>query len=455
MVTSGTWSSIGAAIESEESTFRTRQARSLELTREAREYLAGGVASSRQSTAPHPFWVDRGVGSRIWDQDGNEFVDLHGGHGAMLVGHSHPAIVRAGAERLGLGTHFGQPVPDAIVVARNLSERFGLPQWRFNSSGTEATHDAVRLMRAITGRRILLKTEGGYHGHHESVLVSLSNSGDELGPVSRPASPLSGAGVLREFADWTRVVPWNDLGVLESVLEECGDDVAGIIVEPILMNFGMVRPDPGYLEGVRALTRRYGCLLAYDEVKSGLVVDPGGATALLGVRPDIVCLAKAFGGGIACGAIGGTSEVGEFIASGKYLQIGTFNGNPLHMAMSRAALTEVLTPQAYATTYARTESLARTLGELLSASGRPGYVDSIGAKGMITFAPHRVATYRDFLSVNQEIGRLHWLFQHNRGVFMPPWGAGQPWLVSVQHTDEDLDLVAGNFEELVARMPKH
>lgn len=432
-------------ISTQEGEFIERQPRSTELTERGRDSMPAGVPTSRHSTMPQPFWVDEGRGSRIRDVDGNEYVDLHGGHGAMLVGHAHPAIIAAGVDRLSRGTHFGQPVEDAVTVSAELARRFDLPLWRFTSSGTEATHDAVRLMREFTGRRYLVKIEGGYHGHHDSVLVSTSNQREELGPVERPASPRSGAGILEEIARFTLVVPWNDSAIIERLFREHPDDIAGVIVEPVLMNFGLVPPADGYLEALREITLAHGALLAYDEVKSGLTIGPGGAVRRYGVTPDLVCLAKAFSGGIATGAIGGSREVMELIASGRYLQVGTFNGNPLQLAMTRAALLEALTPDAYEHAVALNRRLADGMRATLDETGFGGYVGTLGAKGMLTLSPSRIATYRDFLDVDQRLAYLHWLVQHNGGAFLPPWAAGQPWLVSVQHTETDIDIVVANF----------
>ena len=310
--------------------------------------LAGGVTSNWQITLPQPVWLSRGAGSKIYDVDGNEYVDLHGGYGAALAGHAHPAIVAA-ITRPGrrCGTHFAQPTTDASLVAEELARRFGLPLWRFANSGTEATMDAVHLMRAITGRDLIIKVEGGYHGHHDSVQVSVMP--DPRGrarrrrpprcrPVRHPGQAITGL---------TLVAAFNDLGSVRRLLDAHPGQVAGMIVEPIMMNAGIIRPLPGYLAGLRDLLHAHGALLTFDEVKTGLTVGPGGVTALSGVTPDIVCLAKSLGGGVAVAAIGGTAEVMEHVASGKYEMVGTFNGNPLAMAAARAMLTEVATPAAY------------------------------------------------------------------------------------------------------------
>jgi glutamate-1-semialdehyde 2,1-aminomutase len=433
-------------------TFLKRQPASTRLTRRASASLAGGVTSSWQITRPQVVWIDRGQGSRVWDVDGNEYVDLHGGYGVMLVGHAHPAVVDAVSERIRRGSHFAQPTEDAAVVSEELARRFGLPLWRFANSGTEATMDAVHLMRAVTGRRKILKIEGTYHGHHDSVMVSVYNDPDELGPADRPWSPQSGTGIPTEITDLTVIAPYNDLEKLESIVAAHAEELAGIIVEPIMMNAGIIRPVDGYLRGVRDLTRRRGMVLAFDEVKTGLTVAPGGATELLGVTPDIVCVGKALGGGLSCAAVGGSEDVMGRIVDGTYDQVGTFNGNPLAMAAARATLCEVLDDEAYRHIDALQRRMADGCRLLLRENGMPAHVVAVGAKGCLVFSPTEVRDFRDYLAIDDRYSHAHWLIQHNGGVFLPPWGKAEQWLLSVQHTEEDVDRFLGNLATFVSAL---
>ena len=445
-VTSAEFTRLDELIEEQEKLFVDRQPRSAETIERAGRSLAGGVTSSWQIARPQTVWISHGTGSKVYDLDGNEYVDLHGGYGVMLVGHAHPAIVEAVSERVGLGTHFAQPTPDSIVVAEELARRFGLPLWRFCNSGTEATMDAVHLMRAATGRNLIIKVEGTYHGHHDSVQVSVYPEPEEIGPAGRPLSVPASTGIPDEIVQLTRVVPYNDLAVLERTLDENAGDVAGMIMEPIMMNAGIIGPDPGYLAGVRELTRDRGVLLAFDEVKTGLTVAPGGATEYFGVTPDIVCLAKSLGGGVPCGAIGGTAEVMATIVSGEYDQVGTFNGNPLTMAAARAVLTRILTDNAYSHIAELQKMMVEGCSEISSKWRLPAHIVSFGAKGCIVFATAPVRSYRDFLAVDDRFSHCHWLFQHNNGVFLPPWGKSEQWLISVQHSEEDVRQFLSNFE---------
>jgi len=434
----------------QEQRFLERQPRSRALLERAGRSLAGGVTSSWQISRPQAVWISHGAGSRVWDADGNEYVDLHGGYGVMAVGHAHPAVVKAVSDRVARGTHFAQPTAEAIVVAEELKRRFGLPLWRFANSGTEATMDAVHLMRAITGRSRIVKVEGCYHGHHDSVQVSVYQPLEQLGPRHGPASAVASTGIPAEIVELTSVVPFNDLEVTERVFAAHAGQVAGMLLEPVMMNAGIIPPEPGYLEGLAALTRRHGALLAFDEVKTGVTAAPGGATERYGVTPDIICLAKAIGGGLSTAAIGGSQTVMDHITSGHYDQVGTFNGNPLAMAAAAAALTEALTPAAYRHVGRLQQRMVEGVERVLDRTGLPAYVVAVGAKGCVTFSSDPVRNYRDFLAIDDRWSHCHWLYQHNGGVFLPPWGKAEQWLLSVQHGDEDVDRFLANFAAFAA-----
>jgi glutamate-1-semialdehyde 2,1-aminomutase len=438
-------SRLDELIAEQEQRFLERQPRSRALLTRASRSLAGGVTSSWQVSWPQAVWVSHGLGSKVWDADGNEYVDLHGGYGVMAVGHAHPRVVAAVSQRVAKGSHFAQPTEEAVVVAEELARRFGLPLWRFANSGTEATMDAVHLMRAITGRSRIVKVEGCYHGHHDSVQVSVYQPLEALGPVHGPASAVASTGIPAEIVRLTSIVPFNDLEVTERVFAEHAGQVAGMLLEPVMMNAGIIQPQPGYLEGLRELTRRHGALLAFDEVKSGVTAAPGGAIERYGVTPDIVCLAKAIGGGLSTAAIGGTEVVMDHITSGHYDQVGTFNGNPLAMAAAGAALTEVLTPPAYRHLDRLQRRMVDGVEQVIARAGLPAHVVAVGAKGCVTFSPTPVRNYRDFLAIDDRWSHCHWLYQHNGGVFLPPWGKAEQWLLSAQHTGDDVDRFLANF----------
>jgi glutamate-1-semialdehyde 2,1-aminomutase len=333
------------------------------------------------------------------------------------------------------------------MVASELARRFGQPLWRFANSGTEATMDAVHLMRAVTGRDLIIKVEGCYHGHHDSVQVSVAPEPDEVGPAGKPAQAPASTGIPDAIVKLTLVASFNDLDSVARLLDEHPEGIAGMIIEPIMMNAGIIHPEPGYLAALADLLHAHGALLTFDEVKTGLTAGPGGATGLTGVVPDITCLAKSIGGGIAVAAIGGSEQVMEHVANGDYEQVGTFNGNPMAMAAARAMLCEVATAEAYERIGRLRERAVAGLELEIARNGLAAHVVAAGAKGCVVFSPHRVNDYRGFLDVDDRYSQAHWLFQHNGGVFLPPWGKIEQWLISVQHDESDIDRFISNFAD--------
>jgi glutamate-1-semialdehyde 2,1-aminomutase len=347
--------------------------------------------------------------------------------------------------QVGLGTHFAQPTRSAVAVGEELTRRFGLPLWRFANSGTEATMDAVHLMRAITGRDLIIKVEGGYHGHHDSVQVSVTPEPEDVGPADDPAQVPGSAGIPEAIMRLTLVATFNDLGSVQRLLDQHPGQVAGMIIEPVMMNAGIIEPEPGYLQGLKDLLHAHGALLTFDEVKTGLTAGPGGVTQRTGVTPDIICLAKAIGGGVAIAAIGGSAEVMAHVANNDYEMVGTFNGNPLAIAACRAMLTEVATPEAYQRIDQLREQAVAGIEREIARTGLRAHVVAVGAKGCVVFSPEPVRNYRGFLGIDDRYSHAHWLFQHNGGVFLPPWGKIEQWLISVQHDESDIDLLVANF----------
>lgn len=428
----------------EEKEFRQRRPRSLELLARAKRHSPGGVPSSFQDSAPFPIFIERGRGSRVWDADENEYVDFHNGFGVNLVGHAHPKVVEAIAARAAQGTHFAQPGEDFVVVAEELARRFHQPQWRFANSGTEATLDAVRLSRGFTGRERVMKIEATYHGHHDSLMVSVEPDPALMGPADHPNPVPQSAGIPRAVVDLVTVVPFNDLSAAERAFSREAGQIACVIVEPAMMNIGMVLPEPGYLAGLAELAHRDGALLVFDEVKTGVTLASGGATESFQVVPDIVCLAKAIGGGLPCGAVGAREDVMELVAEGKVSQMGTFNGNALTMAAAKATLQEVLTPLAYAHFDALDEVLRSGLEGVIREHELPFHVVTLGARGCVTYQSQPVRNYRDYLEIDPAHSYLSWLYQSNRGVLMAP-GAEENWTLSVQHSEEDVRRYVDNF----------
>lgn len=426
--------------------FLDRQPRSTELLEIAKKHLVSGLTSSWQGSDPQPIWIKEGRGSHLIDEDGLEFVDMHGGYGAGVAGHGHPAIVAAVQDRVTRGTHFASPVVDAIDVSAELASRFGLPLWRFGQSGTESTMDAIHLMRAVTGRPYFIKVEGSYHGHHDSVQVSVYCDDLELlGDPELPNSSHAEGGMPDSVLEQCKVVPFNNVESVRKRLEQFPGQIAGMIVEPMMMNIGIVFPDDGYLAALKEVLHEHGALLAYDEVKTGFTTRPGGMIEYYGVTPDIVCVAKSLGGGLVVSAIGGVAEVMNKIAEGVYEQCGTFNGNPLSMAAAKACLAGVLTPENYTHVESLRQNMVGQLEGIVSEFELPAYVESIGFKGCVVFKETKIRNYRDYLEWDDRFSAAHWLFQHKGGVMLPNGGKVEQWMLSVQHTEDDVQKFVDNF----------
>ena len=439
--------------EREERRLNDRTGGSSAMYERARKTLSGGVASSYQVRAPWPIYLERGQGAKVWDIDGNELLDFHNGFGSMVQGHAHPAIEKAVAERYRLGTHFAAPTEDGVVVGEELARRWGLPKWRYTNSGSEATMDAIRIARALTGRDTIVKIFGSYHGHHDYVMVSIGVPYDQIGDRDNYDSLPYGAGIPQSVADLTIAVPFNDAGAMERRIERLIEEdrkPACVIMEAAMMNLGVVLPEPGYLEAVREITRRHGIVLIFDEVKTGLCIAAGGATERFGVEPDMVTLAKTLGGGLPSGAIGGTEEVFEVVEDERVYQVGTYNGNPLSMAAARASLLEVMTPEAYEHLDALNDRILGGCQGVIERYGLSGYAVGVGAKGCVTFSPEKIVDYETY-KANQdgELADLAWLYNMNRGIFMTP-GREEEWTLSVVHSFDDCDAFVAAFEEMAA-----
>jgi glutamate-1-semialdehyde 2,1-aminomutase len=423
-------------VQQERATYIARTKASQAATERARRSLPLGVPSSFQAYEPHPVVARWAQGSRLEDVDGNRYVDFNMGFGALFAGHCHPKVRAAVEAQLDNGTLFVTPCETNAEVAELLAARYGLPLWRFTNSGTESTMDAIRVARAFTGRDKIVKVEGGYHGHHDEVMISMKPPVAEAGPIESPRAIPATAGITRAVLGDTVVVTYNDLEGLERVLS--AGDVACFILEPVMENIGICLPEPGYLEAVREITRRHGTLLIFDEVKTGITAGWGGATGAVGVEPDLVALAKSIGGGLPIGAFGGRGEIMDGISQGKVLHLGTYNGNPLVMAAAKAVLGEVCTPEATQAAVERNRRYLDAVDEILAKAELPAHTVQFGAKGCLTWAPEPVRNYRDYKATDFDVAFAQWLWGINRGLLLPP-GLDEQWLISVLHTDDDVE----------------
>ena len=415
----------------------------------AERVLPLGVASSFQFYEPHPLVMRAGAGAHLEDLDGHEYVDFTMGYGALITGHAHPVVCRAVSDQMARGSLFVSPCEENAMVAGLLAARFGLPKWRFTNSGTEATMDAIRVARGVTGRHRIVKVEGGYHGHHDAVLVSTKPPLDAAGGPDAPRPVPATGGLARGALEDTVVVPYNDLDALERALAP--RDVACFIVEPVMENIGICLPLPGYLQGVRELTTEYGTLLLFDEVKTGITAGWRGAAGQHGVLPDLMAIGKSIGGGLPLGAFGGSDACMDTITTGHVMHVGTFNGNPLCMAAAQAVLDEICTQEATDQLIERNRSFAADCSAILSRAGMPAHVVQCGAKACVTWAPSPIRNYREYLATDFDLAFAQWIWGVNRGVLLPP-GLDEQWLLSVAHTDADLARAGKVLEEFVEAM---
>ncbi|MDK8100295.1 aspartate aminotransferase family protein [Winkia neuii] len=424
---------------------------------ESANHLSNGVASAYQSRDPWPIYIDRGSGAKIWDVDGNEYYDFHNGYGSMVQGHGHPAIGKALAERWPKGSHFGAATEDDIVVSNLLAQRFGLEKWRFTNSGSEATMDAIRIARAYTGRDTIMKIFGSYHGHHDAVMVSIGVDYEDIGPRDHYKQLPYGGGIPDSTVELTVPVPVNDAEAMEARIVELdkeGRKPACVIMEAAMMNLGVVLPEPGYLEAVRQITKKHGVVLIFDEVKTGLCVAAGGATERFGITPDMVTLAKALGGGLPAGGIGGTSEVMSVVEDHTVNQVGTYSGNPLSMAAARASLEQVLTKDAYKHLDHLNERILKGCNEVIAKYDIDAYTVGIGSKGCVTFSDAKIVDYESYAEHQSGgITDLAWLWNMNHGIFMTP-GREEEWTLSVVHDDTAIDAYVGALDSLLAEVTK-
>lgn len=430
-------------------TFRARNPRSRDKWEAACAALPLGVSSTYQFMEPWPPFIERAAGARLFDADGNETIDFALGHGSMLVGHAHPAVVRAVQEQAARGTVYCHPTDLAVEVARELQRRYPIDaSVRFTNSGTESTMHALRLARGYTGRERIIKFEGHYHGAHDAVLISNRPPNGRLGWPARPRSLPVWGGIPRGVVENTLIASFNDLGSVESHFDRHPNEIAAIILEPVMMNFGMVEPEPGFLAGLREICDRHGALLIFDEVKTGVKIAAGGAVERYGVRPDIVCLSKAMGGGMPIGAFLARRDIMELLSGYEVAHFGTYNGNPVSLAGARAALLEVLTPA----TYARIESLQTRLcagyDEAIRAAGLRARTVRVGTVGAILLTDAPVRNLRGWVRIPEAMLSDYYVGMHNDGILV----IQEQWIISAQHTAGDVERHLQAFRRLAPHL---
>ena len=423
--------------------FRSLTTASGEHNKRASKVLPLGVTSSFQHWDPYPLSIASAKGAYFKDVDGRKLLDLSMGFGAMLVGHLNKHVVRALKKAMrSTGTLFVTPSPIATEAAERFQRRFDVDMLRFTNSGTESTMYAIRAARAATGKKAIIKVEGGYHGGYDPLLVSVKAPLSKIGPASAPnpyyPQEVEGGDVF--------VVPYNDLARLEAVLKKDSKKIACFMVEPIIENLSIILPDEGYLQGVRALCDKYKVALIFDEVKSGLTAGVAGAAKRVGVKPDLITLAKSIGGGLPVAAFAGKKEFMQTVVDGRMAHFGTYNGNPLVMA-AVIAVDEIATVEALDAAEKINNDTLDQMDAIIDEYALPAHTVGFGVKGAVIWSPTPVRNYRDFKATDFGIAELSWLWGINRGIITPP-GLDEQWLVSFSHTQKDMNKMVESFREL-------
>ncbi|MCX9011387.1 MAG: glutamate-1-semialdehyde 2,1-aminomutase [Candidatus Methanoperedens sp.] len=406
--------------------------KSRRLFEEAKKILPGGVSSPVRAIKPYPFYTERANGSKITDIDGNEYIDYVMGYGPLLLGHNHPAIKEAVTRQLSDGWLYGTPTELEVALAKEIIKLYAsIEMVRFVSTGTEATMGALRAARGFTKRNKFIKIEGGFHGAHEAVLVKAGSGATTLG------TPNS-AGVPADFTKNTLQVPYNDIEAMTAAIEAYKDDVAAVIIEPVLGNIGPIIPKKGYLEDVRAVTEENGVVLIFDEVITGFRLAMGGAQEYYGVTPDMTTLGKILGGGFHIGVIGGKREIMENISpAGAVYQAGTFNGSPVSMSAGLAVISTLRKENVHEKVNRAGDSLHSALLDVISGLGLDYSVSSVGSMFKVFFGdmPYN---YQDALKCDTEKFNAFFKKMLSDGIFLPP-SQYETNFLSLVHSKDDID----------------
>lgn len=435
-------------LQKEIALYEKRTPKSAEAHKRAQKRIPLGVASNYRAYDPYPIFVAEGHGSKIKDIDGNEYIDHNLCFGALMAGHAHPAIVKAIQAVVANGTTFGMPHGMEYELAEEICARYPVEMVRFGSSGTEATMHACRIARAATGRDKILRFEGGYHGLHDTALVSVKPKEEDYGDIHAPNSVPGGLGVIKAVLDNVTVATFNDLQSVERRFKQFPGQIAAIILEPIMMNVGLCLPQPGFLQGLRDLCNKNGSLLIFDEVKTGAKLAWGGASEYFGVKPDMITLAKSIGGGTPLAAFGASKDVMDLIVQHKVFHGGTYNTNRFAMAAGLATFREVLTRENYAHVDKLSKKLTEGYRAIVKKCGLQAYVASAGVNGALMLYPQEIRNYRDWTKIDVDLWRQYWFGMVNRGVLAQPYWWDEQWTISVQHSEADIDRHLAVFEEV-------
>jgi glutamate-1-semialdehyde 2,1-aminomutase len=413
--------------------------------------IPGGVNSpvrACKSVGAAALFIDRADGSHIFDADGNRFIDYIGSWGPMILGHRHPAVIEAITGVLQRGTSFGAPIDLEIQLAQMVIDAYpSVDMVRMVNSGTEATMSAVRLARAVTNRQIVVKFDGCYHGHADTLLVA---AGSGVATLGIPGSP----GIPESVARHTLSLPFNDIDSVQKVMEQQGDNIACIIVEPVAGNMGLVTPKVGFLEALKELSQKYGSILIFDEVMTGFRVARGGAQSLYGISPDLTCFGKIIGGGLPVGAYGGRQDLMDHIApQGSVYQAGTLSGNPIAMAAGIATLEQISRDGFYESLEEKSQRLAGGLSNAAQNAGVPASVSHIGSMLGMFFTDQDIKNFDDAKKCDLEMFSAFYNGMRTNGVYIAP-SQYEVLFVSAAHSSEDIEKTIQVAEKVLADLGK-
>jgi len=436
---------LGPKVIDEVKKYLSRTSGSREIFEKVSDYIPYGVNSNQRYYPPYPLYFKNAKGSRIWDVDDNEYLDFNMGYGALIVGHAHPILVKELKKQVEKGILYTYPHELLSELSELVVDLFDIDMFRISNSGSEAIMFAIRLARAYTGRDVIIKVEGTYHGTYDHVLISTWPYRGLAGPRKMPVSVLESMGVPDVVEDLVRIVPYNDTETLEDILDEEGDDVAALIIEPVMMNAGIIKPMNNYLKRIRKLTKEYDIVLIFDEIKTGMRNGPRTAAQEYRVDPDIITLAKAVGGGAPISIIGGKEEIMSLIGPSESMRergvvhAGTYNANPFSLRSLYVTLKEILTREAYKPLIKFNSMLKNAYEEMFKQYDIEAYVETYGVSGAIIFSKHKVKNFREILDTNMDLWYPYYFGMLNNGIIPMATGPEEMWTISVQHTEEDLE----------------
>ncbi len=420
---------------------------SKKLFEEAQEFIPGGVNSpvrAFKAVGDHPVFIEKGEGSKLYDVDGNEYVDYICSWGPLLLGHQPEAVTKAVQDALLKGSTYGAPTALEVEIAKMIVDAVpSVEMVRMVNSGTEATMSAIRLARGYTKRNKLVKFEGCYHGHADHLLIKAGSGALTFGVPSSP-------GVPESIASETLTASYNDLDSVKKLFAEYPDQIAAVIVEPVAGNMGLVPPNEGFLEGLREVTAEHGALLIFDEVISGFRASYGGAQKVFNIMPDITCLGKIIGGGLPVGAYGGKKEIMQHVAPvGPVYQAGTLSGNPVAMAAGIATLSELAKPGVYETVEAKAKKLAEGVQAAADKANVTVSINHSASLMTVFFTDQKVDSYAAAMTSDTAKFKVFFQAMLNEGVYLPP-SQFECWFVSLAHTDEDIEKTIAAAEKAFA-----